>query len=247
MEPTTARPVTDPQQDEHSPLVTLRALERTHRIGTSSIAALRGIDLDVRRGEILCILGVSGSGKSTLLHLLGALDSPSGGAITVAGRDLASMNRVERALFRRTVVGFVFQSYHLVPSLTAQGNVELALTLQGTYGDERRRRAREALRVVGLEERVDHRPSQLSGGEQQRVAVARAIVHRPPLILADEPTGNLDSHNAASILALLRDIRRDLESTVVMVTHDEESARSIADRVVRLRDGLVQSIEEVAR
>jgi ABC-type lipoprotein export system ATPase subunit len=195
------------------------------------------VDLTIARGELLAVVGVSGSGKSTLLHLLGGLDTPTSGTIRVAGRALGALTGFERALYRRRTVGFVFQAFHLVPSMTAAGNVALALTLQGTYGADRRRRAAEALQRVGLASRADHRPGQLSGGEQQRVALARAIVHQPPLLLADEPTGNLDRHNAAQVLALIRSINREQGTTVVLVTHDEESATRIADRVVRLRDG----------
>ena len=220
-------------------LVEARALTRVHGKGVAEVRALDGLDLDVRRGEFVAVVGVSGSGKSTLLHLVGALDTPTSGSLRVNGRELASLRPYERAVYRRTVVGFVFQSFHLVPSMTAEANVGLALTLQGTYGAERRRRAQEALRRVGLEKRAGHRPGELSGGEQQRVAVARAVVHRPLLLLADEPTGNLDRRNAAEVIGLLREINRDQGTTVVMVTHDEETAAKHADRVVRLRDGRV--------
>jgi putative ABC transport system ATP-binding protein len=210
---------------------------REYRVGPGVVRALDGVDLDVRRGEMLAVLGVSGSGKSTLLHLLGALDSPTGGSVVVDGRDLASFTSYQRTVYRRTVVGFVFQSYYLVPSLTAEENVALALTFQGTFGPRRRVLAREAVRRVGLEHRAGHRPNQLSGGEQQRVALARAIVHAPPLLLADEPTGNLDRANAEEVVSLMRTIHRDLGSTVIVATHDEEMARRVADRTVRLRDG----------
>ena len=191
----------------------------------------------MKRGEFLAVLGVSGSGKSTLLHLLGGLDTPSSGGVVVDGRDLSTFTSYERTVYRRTVVGFVFQSYYLVPSLTAEENIALALTFQGTFGDERRSRAAEAIRRVGLEHRAGHRPSQLSGGEQQRVALARAIVHSPPLLLADEPTGNLDLATAEEVVALLGEIHRELRTTVVLVTHDQEMASHVADRIVRLRDG----------
>jgi putative ABC transport system ATP-binding protein len=214
-----------------------RGLSREYRVGPSVVRALADLDLDVQPGEFLAVLGVSGSGKSTLLHLLGGLDTPTAGRVLVNGRDLAAFTSRERTVYRRTVVGFVFQSYYLVPSLTAEENVALALTFQGTFGDERRRRAAEALRRVGLERRARHRPSQLSGGEQQRVALARAIVHAPPLLLADEPTGNLDRATAAEVIALIQQIHRDLGTTVVLVTHDQEMASLVANRVVHLRDG----------
>ena len=214
-----------------------RGLTREYRVGPSTVRALDGVDLDVKRGEFLAVLGVSGSGKSTLLHLLGGLDTPSSGGVVVDGRDLSTFTSYERTVYRRTVVGFVFQSYYLVPSLTAEENIALALTFQGTFGDERRSRAAEAIRRVGLEHRAGHRPSQLSGGEQQRVALARAIVHSPPLLLADEPTGNLDLATAEEVVALLGEIHRELRTTVVLVTHDQEMASHVADRIVRLRDG----------
>jgi len=217
--------------------VETRGLIREYRVGPSTVRALDGLDLDVRRGEFLAVLGVSGSGKSTLLHLLGGLDTPTSGSVLVDGRDLGTFTSYERTVYRRTVVGFVFQSYYLVPSLTAEENVALALTFQGTFGDERRRRAGDAIRRVGLEHRAGHRPSQLSGGEQQRVVLARAIVHSPPLLLADEPTGNLDRATAEEVVSLVRQIHRDMGATVVMVTHDQEMASRVADRIVHLRDG----------
>jgi ABC-type lipoprotein export system ATPase subunit len=201
------------------------------------VHALADVSLRVPRGEFLAVLGVSGSGKSTLLHLLGGLDTPTSGSVLVNGRDLAAMTSYERTLYRRTAVGFVFQSYYLVASLTAAENVRLALTFQGVVGPDRDRLAAEALQRVGLQHRAAHRPGQLSGGEQQRVAIARAIVHRPPLLLADEPTGNLDRATAAEVMGLVREIHEELGTTVVMVTHDEEVVSEVADRVVRLRDG----------
>jgi putative ABC transport system ATP-binding protein len=218
------------------PILVARGLTRIYRVGPAEIRALDGLDLDVARGEYVAVVGRSGSGKSTLLHLAGALDTPSAGSLVVDGRDLSSLAPIERALYRRTTVGFVFQSFHLVASLSAEQNVALALTFQGTFGEARRRLAREALARVGLAERASHRPGQLSGGEQQRVALARAIVHRPALLLADEPTGNLDRANADGVMALLRDVNR-AGTTVLLVTHDESTARREAGRVVRLDDG----------
>ena len=214
-----------------------RGLTREYRVGPSVVRALDDLSLDVTRGEFLAVLGVSGSGKSTLLHLLGGLDTPTSGSVLVDGRDLGTFTSYERTVYRRTGVGLVFQSYYLVPSLTAEENIALALTFQGTFGDERRSRAAEAIRRVGLEHRARHRPSQLSGGEQQRVALARAIVHSPPLLLADEPTGNLDLATAEEVISLIGQIHRDLGTTVVLVTHDQDTACRVADRVVHLRDG----------
>jgi putative ABC transport system ATP-binding protein len=218
-------------------LIETRDLVREYRVGASTVRALDGLDLLVRRGELLAVVGVSGSGKSTLLHLLGGLDTPTSGSVCVEARDLASLRASERTLYRRTKVGFVFQSYYLVPSMTAEENVALALTFQGTFGQARREKAAEAIRRVGLEHRARHRPNQLSGGEQQRVAIARAIVHTPPLLLADEPTGNLDHATAGEMTSLLRKVHEELGTTVVVVTHDEEMAAQVADRTVRLRDG----------
>ena len=214
-----------------------RNLAREYRVGPTVVRALNDLSLTVRRGEFLAVLGVSGSGKSTLLHLLGGLDAPTSGRVLIDGRDLASFTPFERTLYRRTEVGLVFQSYYLVPSLTAEENIALALTFQGTFGEERKQRATQALRRVGLEHRAGHRPAQLSGGEQQRVALARALVHSPPLLLADEPTGNLDRATAREVVSLIRQIHRELGTTVVMVTHDQEMATHIADRIVHLRDG----------
>ena len=217
--------------------VETRGLSREYRVGPSVVRALHEVNLDVARGEFLAVLGVSGSGKSTLLHLLGGLDTPTAGEVLVDGRNLGAFTSQERTVYRRTAVGLVFQSYYLVPSLTAEENIALALTFQGTFGEEGRSRAAEALRRVGLERRARHRPSQLSGGEQQRAALARAIVHSPPLLLADEPTGNLDRATAGEVVALVGQIHRDLGTTVVLVTHDQEMASRVADRIVHLRDG----------
>jgi putative ABC transport system ATP-binding protein len=235
-----------PPESLTASLVETRALTRSYRLGGSEVHALAGIDLTIERGEFVAVVGVSGSGKSTLLHLLGGLDTPTTGTIHVGGRDLGTLSAFQRALYRRTTVGFVFQSFHLVASMTAEANVALALTLQGVYGKERQLRASEALRQVGLEHRARHRPAELSGGEQQRVAVARALVNRPPLLLADEPTGNLDRRTAADLVHLLRDINGTSHTTVVLVTHDEELAGQVASRLVRLRDGRLAG-EEATR
>lgn len=220
-------------------LVELRNLVRVHGKGESAVHAVNGLDLDIQRGEFLAVVGVSGSGKSTLLHLIGALDTPSSGSIKVEGRELARLTSYERAVYRRRTVGFVFQSFHLVASMTAQANVALALTFQGVFGTEREQRTAEAIRRVGLAHRAQHRPTEMSGGEQQRVALARGLVHRPLLLLADEPTGNLDRRMAVEIIDLMRSLNRDQGTTVIMVTHDEENARRAADRLIRLRDGKI--------
>jgi ABC-type lipoprotein export system ATPase subunit len=214
-----------------------RGLSRQYRVGPAEIRALADVNLLVERGQFVAVLGVSGSGKSTLLHLLGGLDTPNAGSVWVENCDLATLSRHQRTLYRRTTVGFIFQSYYLVGSLTALENVALALTFQGIYGAEQARMAAESIERVGLAQRARHRPSELSGGEQQRVAIARAIVHRPKLLLADEPTGNLDRATATEVIGLIGEIHREMGTTVVMVSHDEEMASRVADRVLRLRDG----------
>jgi len=217
--------------------IVTRDLRRVYQIGGSDVHALRGVNMEVSAGEFVGIVGVSGSGKSTLLHLIGGLDSPTGGSICVAGHDLGEMDAYQRALYRRATVGFVFQSFYLVPNLTAEENIRLTLTFQGTYGAERRRLAREAVARVGLAHRAGHKPGQLSGGEQQRMTIARAIVHRPRVLLADEPTGNLDRKTATTLMDLINDIRQDTGMTVLMVTHDEALATQYGDRIIRMRDG----------
>ena len=217
--------------------VVVRDLTRMYRVGESDVQALKGVHLEVARGEFLAVVGVSGSGKSTLLHLIGGLDTPTSGEVVVAGRELGRMSSYERSRFRREIVGFVFQAFYLVPSLTAEANIRLALTFQGTYGCERSRLAADALARVGLTHRAKHRPGQLSAGEQQRVTVARAIVHRPRVLLADEPTGNLDHQTAEGLLDLTRRLQAESGMTVIMVTHDEELVTRYCDRKVRIRDG----------
>jgi ABC-type lipoprotein export system ATPase subunit len=206
---------------------------------SSAVFALRGVSLEVRPGERVALLGKSGSGKSTLLNLIGGLDRPTSGCIRAGDRDLARLTADELAAYRLSMAGMIFQAYNLVTSQTALENVELPMVLAGRPAGERRAVARQALVAVGLGERFHHRPPELSGGEHQRVAIARALVNRPKVLLADEPTGNLDSATAAEIMALLLDhVRRD-GTTLIMVTHDEELARQTADRIVRLKDGQV--------
>ncbi len=226
--------------------VDVRGLTRTYRVGASDVHALCEVDLAVAPGELLGVVGVSGSGKSTLLHLVGGLDSPTAGTIRVADQQLADLGSYQRSLYRRRVVGFIFQSFFLAAELSAEANIRLALTIQGTYGPQRRRLAREALERVGLAHRADHRPGQLSVGEQQRVAVARAIVHRPRLLLADEPTANLDRATALELMDLLQDIQRQSGTTIVMVTHDDELAARYCQRLVRLADGRLVGPEGTA-
>ena len=206
--------------------------------GKARVVALDGVTLDIGAGEMVAVMGPSGSGKSTLLNLMGGLDVPTSGALLVAGEDLARKGEEERSLFRRTHVSYVFQAYHLMPTLTAAQNVELPLHLAGRPSAEARGRALTTLGEVGLAARTTHLPDELSGGERQRVAIARALVTGAPLLLADEPTGNLDTARGEEILQLLRSIHTLRGTTIVMVTHDPHAAEA-CERVVRFRDGRV--------
>lgn len=219
-----------------APLFSARALARRYELGETQVVALAGVDLEIGAGEFVAIAGPSGSGKSTLLHLLGALDAPDGGSVAIEGRDLASLSERERTLLRRRRLGFVFQSFHLVPVLSALENVEYPLWIDDVPAARRRERARTMLAAVGLEHRLDHRPDRLSGGERQRVAIARAIVHRPRLILADEPTGALDRAAADRIADLLVGLSREHGTTVVVVSHDP-AVDARADRHLQLEGG----------
>jgi ABC-type lipoprotein export system ATPase subunit len=221
--------------------VRVESVTKTYGSQRSGVHALCGVSLEVRQGERMALLGKSGSGKSTLLNLIGGLDRPTSGRIEAGGKDLAAMTGNELAAFRSTTVGIIFQAYNLVLSRTALQNVELPMVLAGRDKAERRQAAREALESVGLGKRLEHRPFELSGGEHQRVAIARALVNRPQILLADEPTGNLDSATAAEIMAVLVDQIRRSGTTLIMVTHDEELARSSAETIVVLKDGRVVS------
>ncbi|MEZ5331556.1 MAG: ABC transporter ATP-binding protein [Thermoanaerobaculia bacterium] len=218
-------------------MIRLEGITRTYTVGDRPVHALRGIDEVVEAGEHVAIMGASGSGKSTLLNLIGCLDRPTAGHYWLEDREVGLLGDAERTLIRRHRIGFVFQSFHLVPRLTAAENVELPMTFADVARRERRGRARAALEAVGLAERADHLPDQLSGGERQRVAIARATVMAPAILLADEPTGNLDSRSGKSILDLLQRLNRD-GLTLVVVTHDPNVARR-ADRIVVLLDGKV--------
>jgi len=218
-------------------LIRAENITKVYRAGNVEAQALRGVTLDVPAGDFLAIVGPSGSGKTTFLNLVGALDSPSSGTLSVFGEDLAHMSKSKRADLRLRHLGFVFQAYNLVPVLTARENVEFVLELQG-MGSERAARAREVLLQLGLAEFADRRPNELSGGQQQRVAVARAVASRPRLILADEPTANLDGENAEILIEMMRTLNRDEGTTFVFSTHDSRVVRH-ADRVVTLEDGTV--------
>ncbi len=216
-----------------------RNLRKVYGEGEARVEALRGVDLGVRAGEMVAIMGRSGSGKSTLLSMLGGIDSPTSGEVLLEGVNLASLTDDQRTLMRRQRIGFIFQSFNLLPILTAEENVSLPLELDGISSAEASRRAREVLELVSMSGRRDHIPSTLSGGEQQRVAVARALVIQPALLLADEPTGNLDSVNGQRLIQMLRNLVDQRQQTIVMVTHDPSVAAK-ADRVIHLSDGLVE-------
>jgi len=207
--------------------------------GKSEVTALTGINLTIGAGEMVAIMGPSGSGKSTLLNLLGGLDVPTSGQVVVAGKDLAGESEKERSLFRRSKVSYIFQAYHLMPTLKVSQNVALPLHLAGVPAGEITRKVAQVLREVGLEGRASHLPDELSGGERQRVAIARALVTDAPLLLADEPTGNLDTARGEEILNLLRSIHQERGTTIVMVTHDHHAA-SACERLIKLRDGRVE-------
>ncbi len=226
------------EPDRNAPLaVQVRGLTKTYANGDVSVKALQWIDLEIREGEFVAVMGPSGSGKSTLMHILGALETPSGGTLRIGDTDYASLSEAEQTLFRRDHIGFVFQFFNLFGTLTAEENVMLPSLIAGEKAESLRARARELLSMVNLGERAEHLPSQLSGGEQQRVSVARSLMREPRLILADEPTGNLDSRNSAAVLDLLTRLQREQNRTILMVTHDPVAA-SRATRVVFLRDGL---------
>ena len=214
-------------------------LTRRYEMGDSSVEALRGVDLAIARGEFVALVGPSGSGKSTILNLVGGLDRPSSGQVWINGTELSDSDERTLTRHRRQHVGFVFQGFNLLPRLNAEENVALPLMFSEVPEKERRARARQGLVRVGLEPRLSHRPNQLSAGEQQRVAIARALVGKPALLLADEPTGNLDTVTGAEIMALLKELNQEQGLTLLVVTHDSEIA-AFADRVVKLRDGQVE-------
>jgi len=229
--------------DADDPLIRLEGITKEYRMGAEVVRALRGVDLAIGANEFLAIMGPSGSGKSTLMNVLGLLDVPSAGRYWLDGRDVAALSQSEQARVRGRQIGFVFQTFELLPRQTAQRNVELPLVYSGAGPRERRRRAEEALDRVGLADRRDHRPSQMSGGQRQRVAVARALVQDPSLLLADEPTGNLDSQTSEEILDLFAALH-DQGQIIVIVTHEAEVAGR-CHRIVKIRDGRIASDERI--
>jgi putative ABC transport system ATP-binding protein len=225
----------------NQPLIDVTNLSKIYRQGDVDVHALRGANLQVEKGEFLAICGASGSGKSTLFHILGALTPATSGSAVIGGRDIAQMTAAERTIFRRHTVGFVFQRYNLLPTLTAQDNILLANFIAGKE-EKKGERFPEAfgaiLDTLDIRSRLSHKPRALSGGQQQRVAIARALVNRPAILLADEPTGNLDSQNAAAVLGLLKELNEKEGQTILMITHDNDAA-SYASRVVHMRDGQI--------
>ena len=224
----------------NDPLLSARGLTKTYVMGRRSLEVLRGVDVDIARGDFLALRGASGAGKSTLLHLIGGLDTPNAGEIIFNGQKLSGFSEGRLTHFRNRSVGFVFQAYHLLPELTALENVCLTARIARIPSAVDRSRATEVLARVGLKDRFDHKPSELSGGEQQRVAIARALINEPVLLLADEPTGNLDSHTGGEIMQLLQSLRTEKQTTLVIATHDAKVA-ALAPRVIELVDGLMQT------
>ena len=242
MAQTSPAPLVDDAQTE--PVIKLAAARKTYKTGSIEFEALRGVDLSIAEGEYVAVIGPSGSGKSTIMNILGCLDTLTTGEYLLAGENVEELDEVELAAVRNRRIGFVFQQFHLLPSLAAWRNVELPLVYAGVPKDERKARAIAALERVGLGDRVDNKPGQLSGGQQQRVAVARALVTEPTMILADEPTGNLDSHSTEEVLGLFDELHAS-GRTIVLITHEHDvAARS--GRIVHVRDGLISSEEVVA-
>lgn len=227
------------------PLMSMKGITKDYKLGKTLVRALRGLDMDIDTGEVVAIMGPSGSGKSTLMHILGALDVPTDGVAMIDGADLKDLKESQLVTFRGQKVGFVFQTFNLIQTLSALQNVELPMIFQGIGKSDRTRKAKDLLTRVGLSERIRHKPNELSGGERQRVAVARSLANDPEIILADEPTGNLDTESGESILSLLKDLAKKDGKTVILVTHDPEAAE-IADRIIRLRDGCIDTRKQKA-
>jgi putative ABC transport system ATP-binding protein len=227
------------QSEPDESIISIRNLHKIYRVGEVDVQALRGIDLEVPRGQFLSVIGPSGSGKSTLFHIVGGLTPPTSGTVRIADQDLAALSDSGRTRLRRSTVGFVFQKFNLLPNLTARDNIEVARYLGGG-SKTNSPRFHEILNLLGIAHRLDHKPNALSGGEQQRVALARAIVNEPAILLADEPTGNLDSANSAAVLEILRSLNRTVGQTVLMITHNPEAA-AYGDRIVSMRDGRIES------
>ena len=225
--------------------IVVKDLSKVYRLGSTEIPALRGLSLNVGEGEMIALIGPSGSGKTTLLNVIGGLDRATSGSVTVFGKEITAYDPTELVEYRRKTVGHIFQTLNLIPTMTAVENVELPMVALGNPRAEQRRRAEELVEVVGLRERMGHKPGELSGGEQQRVAIASSLANDPPLILADEPTGELDTLNAGIIVDYLSKVNKELGKTILMVTHDPAAAR-VADRILRIQDGVVKTDVEPA-
>jgi putative ABC transport system ATP-binding protein len=221
-----------------APIIRVRGLRKVYHTGKVDVEALRGVDLDVPAGEFLAIVGPSGSGKSTLFHIIGGLTPPSAGEVTVAGRNVSAVGDGGRTELRRKYVSFVFQKFNLLPNLTARDNIRTALHIAGLPTDHFDSPLLNIVDLLGISARLDHKPSELSGGEQQRVAIARALATRPAILLADEPTGNLDSRNSMAVLHILRDLNERLRQTILMITHNAEAA-AFGHRIMRMSDGRI--------
>lgn len=224
------------------PLIQIRGLRKVYRVGDEKTVALNHIDLDIEQGEICCLLGTSGSGKSTLLNMLAGLEKPTRGSIVIDGQEITRMSEKKLAIFRQANIGFVFQAYNLLPSLTATENVAMPLMFLGVGKRERNRRALQILQAVGLDKHARKHPTQMSGGQQQRVGIARAFVNTPKIVFCDEPTGNLDSKTTLEVMALIVNLAKEHGQTLIVVTHDPSIAQ-YADKIVRILDGDIQSIE----
>jgi putative ABC transport system ATP-binding protein len=228
------------------PILKVQNVKKSYRMGKVLVPALRDVSFDILEGEFLTIFGPSGSGKSTLLHLIGCLDRPDEGEIVIEGINILELNDNKLAELRLRKIGFVFQFFNLLPRLSALRNMELPLTIAGTPEKEASEKAKEMLKLMGLEARMDHRPSELSGGEQQRVAMARALINNPKIVLADEPTGNLDTKTGWEIVQIMKTLNREKKQTFIVVTHDPHIAET-ADRIVYLKDGLIEEMNEAPR
>jgi putative ABC transport system ATP-binding protein len=221
-----------------APIITTRELKKVYRVGKVDVHALRGVDCTVLESEFVAVVGPSGCGKSTLLHVLGGLTTATGGQVLVDGNDFGKMNDAERTRFRRHTIGFVFQRFNLLPTLTARDNIAIAQEIQGN--GTKPARFQSVVEMLGIQDKLEHRPFALSGGEQQRVAIARAILCEPKILLADEPTGNLDTENSQAVLHMMRTLNENFRQTILMITHNPEAA-AVADRIIHMRDGRIIS------
>lgn len=221
-----------------APMIEVEGLRKVFRLGGVDVPALRGVSLEIEPGEFAAVLGPSGSGKSTLFHVIGGMLAPTSGSVRLAGQELLNLTDAERTQLRKSMVGFVFQRFNLIATLNAEENIRIAQHIAGTSSHDESH-LDHIIRILGIQHRLGHKPYALSGGEQQRVAIARALVNQPRIVLADEPTGNLDSENSAAVLDTLKRLNQELGQTVVMITHDADAADRCADRVIRMKDGRV--------